>query len=106
LSTEGFNPLNFHIEKIVIILNILVNIIFALQPIESENGAAKNNKFQAIKLIIKSVKLASLILKYKAQRLTIKLYQIRVYGVSELPQVRIGFKYANINENKSRVFDL
>jgi len=106
LSTEGFNPLNFLAEIIEIILKILVKIIFALQPIESEKGACQNNKFQAIKLIIKSVKLVSLTLKYKAHKLTIKLYHIKVYGVSELPQAKIGFKYAKINENNNRVFDL
>gem|GEM_PF-4384674 len=63
---------------IEIILKIIVKIIFTLQPIESEKGAAKNNKFQKIKLIIKRVKLFCLLAKNKAHKLTIKLYQTRV----------------------------
>lgn len=37
---------------------------------------------------------------------TIKLYQTRVYGLSELPQISKGFTNANINENNRSVLDL
>jgi hypothetical protein len=75
-----FNQFNLEVNIIVNIEKTLVKIIFALHQIESEKGATKNNRFQKTKLKIISVRLFSLCAINNAQRLTMKLYQIKVYG--------------------------
>jgi hypothetical protein len=69
-------------------------------------GAIKNNIFERINTQTPNKISLSLFAKYNQPNATIKLYQIRVYGVSDVHQTSNGFIKANKNENNSSVLDL
>ena len=94
-------------NNIAIIDNIAVKIILLDQSILVVKGAAKKSKFQNTKLIKSNEKLEFFFDKNNAHKLTIKLYQTKVYGLQfESAPIIKGFMYANRNEKISNVLDL
>jgi len=76
-----------------------------IHQISFSKGATKNNIFQRTKADIFSLLLFSIFQIKSAQAETIAEYHTSVYGLELFHQIKKGFIYANINENKSIVFD-